>query len=267
MVLQAFIDDSVTPNGAFVLAGYIATAEVWARFSKEWEERLPYGTRAKDDGFHFKMSEMALLPERMKRVGAFFRIIDSYDLFPISCKINIAELRSASSRICVGTQAIDWDRLADPFFFTFRATLELLHAKRHQSPMLPQNERIDFIFDTNSQKEAIISGWNEFLALRSDRERSLYGETPRFVNDRDFLPLQAADLWAWWCREWHEEGSPLIKTASDEDAMLVDGLPSSKKTGNSIIHLTYKEEDLVKNFLGLAKIIYPGAAVYDRGGR
>jgi hypothetical protein len=33
MVLQAFIDDSYTPNGVFVLGGYVASAEAWAELS------------------------------------------------------------------------------------------------------------------------------------------------------------------------------------------------------------------------------------------
>src|SRR5208282_4352305 len=81
--------DSFTPNGVYVLAGHIATAEDWAKFSREWEAMLPYGIRAKNGGFHFKMSEMTSSPERMERVGAFYRIIDSHDLIPLSCKISI----------------------------------------------------------------------------------------------------------------------------------------------------------------------------------
>jgi hypothetical protein len=69
MVLQAFIDESYSNDGTYVLAGYIASVEEWASFSREWQELLPYGTLDKDDQFHFKMSEMAINEERMKRVG------------------------------------------------------------------------------------------------------------------------------------------------------------------------------------------------------
>jgi hypothetical protein len=41
MNLQAVIDDSSDPAEAYVLAGYIASAEAWAEFSREWEELLP----------------------------------------------------------------------------------------------------------------------------------------------------------------------------------------------------------------------------------
>ena len=57
MVFQAFIDDSYTPDGEFVLAGHVATAESWVAFAKEWEELLPFGTIAPNAKFHFKMSK------------------------------------------------------------------------------------------------------------------------------------------------------------------------------------------------------------------
>jgi hypothetical protein len=41
MVVRAYIDDSYTAGGVHVLAGYIARAEQWGAFSKEWEELLP----------------------------------------------------------------------------------------------------------------------------------------------------------------------------------------------------------------------------------
>jgi len=78
MVFQAFIDDSYTPDGEFVLAGHVATAESWVAFAKEWEELLPFGTIAPNGKFHFKMSEMAALPERMERLPAFWRAIQNH---------------------------------------------------------------------------------------------------------------------------------------------------------------------------------------------
>ena len=99
MVLQTFIDDSYTNGGVFVLAGFIATAETWAKVSQEWDQLLRYGTLAPDGNYHFKMSEMALNAERMVRAEAFYRVIERNLIFPISSKINISELRRASKRI------------------------------------------------------------------------------------------------------------------------------------------------------------------------
>ena len=79
MIWQAYIDDSWKPNGTFVLAGYIATAENWAHFAKEWDALLPSGgTLAKSGRYHFKMAEMATNPTRMERVPAFYWVIENH---------------------------------------------------------------------------------------------------------------------------------------------------------------------------------------------
>ena len=85
VVLQAFIDESVSTKGMFVLAGHIATAEAWACFAKDWEELLPYAVRDKNGEFNFKMRDMALSPDRMSRVPAFYKVIEKYALLSVSC--------------------------------------------------------------------------------------------------------------------------------------------------------------------------------------
>jgi hypothetical protein len=42
-------------------------------------------------------------------------------------------------------------------------------------------------------------------SLTDEGVRHPYGDVPRFGNDQEYLALQAADLWAWWVREWYEE--------------------------------------------------------------
>ena len=79
LTYQAFIDDSYTHGGEFVLAGHVATAENWAKFAAEWENLLPSGTLGKS-GYHFKMAEMAAIPERMERVPAFYWVVEKYAL-------------------------------------------------------------------------------------------------------------------------------------------------------------------------------------------
>ena len=73
--------------------------------------------------------------------------------------------------------------------------------------LIPLTEKVDFYFDDQTEKSIILRGWDDFVAEMPDDEiKQYYGATPRFENDQDFLPLQAADLWAWWVREWYERG-------------------------------------------------------------
>jgi hypothetical protein len=84
MVFQAFMDESHTESTTYVLGGYIADAEVWAKFAKDWEELLPLTYRSKKTGkYRFKMREMV---KRMEHVPAFYALIEKHDLFSLSCK-------------------------------------------------------------------------------------------------------------------------------------------------------------------------------------
>jgi hypothetical protein len=212
---QAFIDDSITPGGEFVLAGHIATAEKWALFAKDWEDLLPLGTIAKNNKYHFKMSEMAISPERMERVPAFYRVIEKHVDFSISCRINLADFARAHERAEIATRSLGWivnfHHWKNPYFFTFRGLMDNFHLQKDFfERVIPLNEKVDFIFDNTTEKTSILAAWDDYLSNRFDEIRDDYGATPRFEDDQEFLPLQGADLWAWWVREWYEEeASPL----------------------------------------------------------
>lgn len=59
-MLQAYVDESETEDGALALGGLISTPERWAEFTREWEAMLKHGTLASSGDYHFKMSEMAI---------------------------------------------------------------------------------------------------------------------------------------------------------------------------------------------------------------
>jgi hypothetical protein len=248
VVLQAFIDDSYKPDGVFVLGGYIASAEAWANFSKEWEEILPYGLRNKDGAFYFKMSEMALTPERMRRVPAFYRVIENNTLMALSCAVDLGALKRARERISIPRAQIDWSDYANPYLVTFRHLLDLFHVHRLNIPhRIPLDEKIDFYFDNQTEKKIILSTWDQYINSREDQYKKFYGATPRFEDDLDFLPLQAADLWAWWARKFEEEGRlENIKTGDF-------GAWKHIKRGYFVTHITFTEEHLVENLTSILR--------------
>lgn len=213
MVLQAFIDESEGENGTFVLAGYVATAEAWAKFSRDWERMLPtQGTlREKENKYHFKMTEMAAIPERLKRVPGFLRVIEEHATCALSVRLNRHEVERATKRIGVSGAfprgRIEWDYIKNPFTLSFKVLLDLFHhSKVKFGGVIPVDQPVDFIFDDRSEKRMIRKIWDEYLESRPADVRRLYGQEPRFLYDQQFLPLQAADFWAWWVREWDEAG-------------------------------------------------------------
>ena len=207
MVFQAFVDESEDQDGIIVLAGYVATAEAWAVFSKEWERLLlPYGTLAKNGRYHFKMSEMAQNAERMARVPAFFRLIEQHAILSIGAIVKKDIAASALRRLWVPGLEIEAGFLGRPYLVAWRALFDTFHIRRLDGleKIIPLDKKVDFIFDERTEKAHILPIWNLYVADKGERIRELYGAAPRFENDQDFLPLQAADFWAWWLREWAE---------------------------------------------------------------
>jgi hypothetical protein len=111
----------------------------------------------------------------------------------------------------------------------FRTFMDSLYFGRNGLG-LPKGEKLHFIFDERSEKSVIIARWNEYVGGLPEAE-SFFGGPPRFENDREFLPLQAADLWAWWARNMKEDGAlarpafakdpPWIDMSFDEEALLL----------------------------------------------
>jgi hypothetical protein len=204
---QAFLDESFG-NDEYVLAGHIASAAKWTTFAKDWEELLPFGTIAPNGKRHFKMSEMAYLPERMERVPAFYRTIEEHALISVSCRMKRSDLqeavrhvKEAYRRYGFNLDVCDWE---NPYYALFRGIMDGFHKNRElMKDDIALDETVDFIFDDKTEKSVILSQWNSYLNYRPEL-RQFYGATPRFENDQIFLPLQAADLWAWQVREWYE---------------------------------------------------------------
>jgi hypothetical protein len=261
VVLQAFIDESAGEKGVWVLGGYVATAEAWAHFSREWEQMLHFGTRNKDDQYHFKMSEMARNKDRMKRVPGFFRIIEKYATLAISCKASAVDIERAKRRIWIPNVSVSYvGALADPWMFLFVALLDMFFHNRKAErirEVLPVEEKIDFYFDDRSER--VLSSKGGKPSSRGDliTFREFCETTPRFKDDKICLPLQAADFWAWWVRKWEEEGTPGKSDTCDfgvcrasEKSYLKLGISATENEIATII-----KQDLRKNILS-SDIIY-----------
>lgn len=209
MVLQAFIDDSYEPEaGAYVLAGYVASAERWAAFSREWELALPKWGRLNEKGrFHFKMSEMS---GRMSNVAGMYRIIEDHVDLAVSIAFIKEDFHIARARLyLIDGRGLDWDEVGYNYYmFAFYCLMDTFHTAHTQElkTLIPENERVDFYFDDQREKGQILRTWDRYMDARPPEIRDTFGRTPRFEDDSDFLPLQAADFWAWWIREWNTSG-------------------------------------------------------------
>jgi Protein of unknown function (DUF3800) len=207
--LKAFIDDSYRKDGVYVLGGYIASAAAWAKLAKDWEELLPLFGRRKSNGkYHFKMSEMA---RHIDHVVPFHHVIERHIGVSLAFQMRLDDLDRARRRIIIEGTHLVWQ--LNPFKFAFRELLKHFHLARVEENKellerrLPLESPVDFYFDKESSSSEIIGVWERFVATRPENIRHLYGSMPRFEDDEVFLPLQAADFWAWWVRKGAEDGN------------------------------------------------------------
>jgi hypothetical protein len=212
--LKAHMDESYS-DLEFVIGGYIAPAETWAKFVSEWEKLLPLATRDRQNVLRFHMTDMNT-PDRMPHVRLFYRVIEDHGLIPIAARMDMEALRRAKERVRSFCLQVDpaWEPknfgpFDRPYLFLFRALMDAFHRGRANLSAIPQNERVDFIFDKGTGQEKFIqSNWSAFIENQPEEVRELYGKTPDFADDVEVPALQAADLWAWWVRKWYEEDAP-----------------------------------------------------------
>ena len=200
MFVQAYLDDSgMGQPPVSVIGGFIAPAEKWAAFSDEWQQILDM----RPSIAYLKMSEAEACSgefshwseqRRDERIALFFSVIEKYATAAIASAVPTEMYRKVFS----GSVSKEFQYWEHPYFLLFYGAVTSL-AQHFASTGL--KEPIDFIFDSQpDQMKRILETW-EMLGKHGDPKiRSLVTNPPIFRNDKLVLPLQAADLHAWWVR-------------------------------------------------------------------
>ncbi len=188
MTLEAFIDDSLETNEVLVLAGYIAPATEWDKFSVDWKTRLDEFGWAE-----FKMVERVNgFPEFN---GYLHRVIEKYVPHLICIAVPIKTLQSACKRV-----GLPYEHSL-PYYFGTKALTDML-ASLYREP-------VNFTFDEQDQiSKTIERMWPTYLKNAKPYLRENMGRQPVFGKSVALMPLQAADMAAYWCRRlWLKEGN------------------------------------------------------------
>lgn len=97
-----------------------------------------------------------------------------------------------------------------PYFFIYLHMLEIATNWQQYNGL---NEKMDFVFDKKLEEEDYLrSSHAELMRLSHADVRSRIAMSPLWLDDKDFLPLQAADILAWIFRRYgflHYKGQPL----------------------------------------------------------
>jgi hypothetical protein len=208
MPVQVFADESSDDgqSGHFVMAGLLSHSENWAAFSDEWDICLRSEPRIE----YFKMSEAASCS------GQFHRFRDNpgardKKLRALAHIINRHVRVATCSVIDLKAHSETWAKAlpkpnSEPYFWPFQNTMTAACLELWD---LGWRERFEMIFDENvifgPRAKSLYPLMKACGGLLEPQAVELLPIDPLFRNDRDFLPLQAADLFAWWCRKKHTD--------------------------------------------------------------
>ena len=196
-MLQAYVDASGKGDPKYlVIAGFIATEETWESFSRAWKSHLDCAGMP-----YFKMNQMAGRPEI---AGWFYRLIEEFEIkASIACIINTTELVEVEKSIIYPPYITNPNSADNPYYWGFKYIIGTLAQYQRKLNLL---EPVDFIFDDDSEKVKIPRAWELLKKAARGDISTLMGDMPIYRDDVKTMPLQAADLYAWWALKWQREG-------------------------------------------------------------
>jgi hypothetical protein len=256
MVWQAFIDES-EKDGLFVLAGYIASAEKWAEFSAKWAPLARRFGRVDSNGrWYFHMTDHAGRKDSGEYLPQFYDAIMEAAIFGIVWAIKLEDFKNAWDRVVVfgDKGAIETNGNLKDSLYIFSVSLNLygFHKALQDGDgkiniVDFRGETIDFYFDERTEKKVLLSAWDEFKAIH-DVDNRWFGATPRFEDDKVFLPLQAADFLAGAARQHLTNVADRARVLMDKlaagDAIDIKELfPYGNRSREFTYMITYPSED------------------------
>jgi hypothetical protein len=274
LVLQLYVDESISHRRnrkAYVAAGYIASASAWADFSVEWEALLPLTRRGRSGKYRFKMSEMQA---HMEKVPAFYEVIRRHALVAVSMTIFEDDFEAALARIWSDNTVLVINPVRELRYMvkttimegiynylgrnTGNSTINKLGDRVEKALEGNFGQPLDIYFDNESGSDLLLEWWQEMSEEKKWLAPESVGGMPRFEDDEDFLPLQAADFWAWWVRKGEED---------DTIQEIMDGKFGSWSSVDHVpvLRLYTKEDMLVETFINsfLANVSVRPVNIYD----
>jgi hypothetical protein len=192
-----------------VLAGYIQTTANWMWFSDAWSEEL----RSAPAISYFKMKEAFGLngefggwnrQVRDQKVENLARIIRHFNLIPMHSSVS----RKLVDEII---RPVAPYGLGGAYFHCFEAIMIPIGIQQSKQKGIQQLP-IEFIFDEQEgEGEQAKQIYQVIRMLQPRSVRKVLSKEPVFRNDKEVVPLQAADMLAWHIRRAFEEG----KTSPD----------------------------------------------------
>ena len=210
-MLQVWIDDSGTDQApGLVLGGYVGRVQYWEAFADDWQDLLqnkkPVLEYIKGEEAHHRRRQFKEWTEveRDSRVLAFISLINKYRLTPVRSVIRHDDFNAV--------MAMKRGPFKTPEYYALAALFTHIISAAHLSR---QRERLEFFFDVDVVKKSELkAAYSTLMRILPPNISDLIEGEPTFRDDKHFMPLQAADLYAWHVRRdaWERERGTRLDT-------------------------------------------------------
>jgi hypothetical protein len=205
LMLQVFVDDSGRgeneANPIFVLAGYAGTVRNWEAAADDLQRIM----KAQPVLNYLKGKEAASLSGNFKgwtpeqrdaKLKAMIAVLRKYRILALSFAVTYSEF----NRILATPKGLMKTPYALAFCNVVVWMLDSAMKKRSR-------EKIELIFDGGliGRDRNIKDAYRGMIENLPKSAMDLLVGKPRFEDDREFLPIQMADLFAWHCRRDYAE--------------------------------------------------------------
>lgn len=243
MVLKCFSDDSTCQNSddqVGILSGVVLDLPSAKELVLDWERLLPtHGVLSAQNIYHFKLAEMLANQERRARVPAFVDVINRCCALTVSVGLKRNEYFKALNTFeRDNAEKVSVQYGSNPFHLLFLGLHQGLSLKQLRPFEIIGQKPIDeWIIDQSAEAKIVDREWESYSRLFTEEERQLFRARPIFRDDKDYLPIQAADLIAGSVREWVRSGVDF----RDASQLVVCG----KQLTTPHLHYWYSEEAIL----------------------
>lgn len=229
VMLVAHVDDSIADNRHLYWAAYVLSAEEWIEFSNRWDAALAEAPAIE----YFKMKEAHgrhgcfrgwTKLERNKKVFKLAQVVREFAPHGLHASIDIKAHKEKIDPVSPYPSK-------SPYFLLTLAVIYGL-AKMNERLLLAQPCKI--VFDNSDGLLGRLEPVYDLMTAGDESWREFIGPSPTFADDKEVLPLQAADLLAWHIRR-HERGGPAPDYDGILDLLMLDGAHYSTHIDEAII--------------------------------
>lgn len=202
--LTAYCDESGTQGNDLVLAGYLASASVWAQVDAMWKQLLQEKglSEFKARDCYAGEGEFKGRDDRIEIRERFYLMMDGTNVDAFAVRIDLKTFDEVRTKLAPSIKAGFNKAYLHGFSGLLQFMTELVSDK-------PEEERINFVFDEQDEfRGRALEMFEAIKKMSGIPIRSNRLGTISFGNSRLLTPLQAADALAYRVHRDHLHASP-----------------------------------------------------------